>query len=54
VYLQQPGQGVAVGKVTTYTIQGLKSGTRYYFAVSAVSTSNVESALSNEVSKLLP
>lgn len=54
VYLQQPGQGIAVGKVTTYTIQGLKSGLTYYFAVSAINSSNVESALSNEVSKLLP
>lgn len=54
VYLQQSGQGIAAGKVTTYTIQGLKSGTTYYFAVSAVNTANVESALSNEVSKVLP
>src|SRR6266513_1115585 len=34
-YLQSAGQGLHVGNVTTYTVTGLTSGTRYYFAVAA-------------------
>ena len=53
-YLQAAGQGLNVGNVLTYTISGLKSGTRYYFAVKAFDTSNVESTFSNEVLKDIP
>ena len=50
-YLQSRGAGIAVGDVTTYQITGLTSGTRYYFAVTAIDTSNNESDFSNEVFK---
>jgi hypothetical protein len=36
-----------------YTITGLSQGTRYYFAVSAYDSSNVDSSLSAEVSKII-
>src|SRR2546422_379289 len=32
-YLQAVGQGISVGNVTTFTVTGLASATRYYFAV---------------------
>ena len=54
VYIQAPGGGIAVGNVTTYTLSGLNSGTRYYFAVTAVDTSNNESPFSSEVFKDIP
>lgn len=41
-------QSIDVGKVTTYTLQGLPSGS-YYFAVTAYTSLNVESPYSNEV-----
>jgi chitodextrinase len=50
-YLQARGQGVNVGNVTTFTLTGLTVGIRYYFAVTAVDTSNNESTFSNEVFK---
>ncbi len=53
-YLQPVGQGVSVGTATTYTVMGLSSGTRYYFAATAIDTSNNESAFSNEAAKSIP
>jgi len=53
-YLQSVGQGLIVGDVTTYTVTGLSSGTRYYFAATAYDTSNSESIFSNEVFKDIP
>jgi chitodextrinase len=53
-YLQATGQGIGVGNVTTYTVTGLSSGTRYYFAATAVYSSGNESVFSNEVSKSIP
>jgi hypothetical protein len=53
-YFQPLGTGISVGNVTTYQFTGLSSGTRYYFAVTAVDTSNNESAFSNEVFKDMP
>jgi chitodextrinase len=53
-YLQPIGQGIDVGNVTTYTVTGLGSGTRYYFAATAYDTSNNESTFSNEVFKDTP
>jgi chitodextrinase len=53
-YLQSLGQGLNVGNVTTYTVTGLSSGTRYYFAVTAFDTSSNESIYSNEVFKDMP
>jgi hypothetical protein len=53
-YLQYHGKGIDVGNVTTYTITGLVSERRYYFAVTAFDTSNNESDLSNEIFKDIP
>ena len=53
-YLQPVGQGISVGNVTTYTITGLASGARYYFAVTDFDTLGQESSYSNEVFKDIP
>jgi hypothetical protein len=53
-YLQYHGKGIDAGNVTTYTITGLASERRYYFAVTAFDTSNNESDFSNEVFKDIP
>jgi hypothetical protein len=53
-YQQASGQGVNIGKTTTYTITGLTRGTRYYFAVTAYSATGQESAYSNEAFKDIP
>src|SRR5436853_4139764 len=53
-YLQSAGQGLNAGNVTTYTVTGLSSGTRYYFAVAAYDTLNNESTYSNEVFTVIP
>lgn len=52
-YFQSVGQGLNVGDVTTYTVTGLSSGTRYYFAATAYDP-NGESTYSNEVFKDIP
>jgi hypothetical protein len=52
VYLQSPGAGLDAGMDTTYTVSGLTSGIRYYFAVTAYGAG--ESAYSNEVIKDIP
>jgi hypothetical protein len=39
---------LAVGKVTTYKLTGLSNGVPHYFAVTALSTANLESDFSNE------
>jgi len=48
-YVQAAGLGIGVGTVTIYTVTGLSSGVRYYFAVRAYDLSNAESPYSNEV-----
>src|SRR5213083_1336824 len=53
-YLQSVGQGISVGNATTYTITGLASRTRYYFAVTDFDTLGQESSYSNEVFKDIP
>jgi len=53
-YLQPLGQGISVGNVTTYTMIGLASGNRYYFAVTEFDSLGQESAYSNEVFKDIP
>ena len=54
IYIQPSGAGINVGNVSTFTVTGLNSGTRYYFVVTAFSTSNIESSDSLEVSKQMP
>ena len=44
------GVPVNVGKVTSYTLNGLSPGVVYYIAVTAYDTANYESGYSNEVS----
>ena len=41
---------IDVGKITTYTISNLQSGSAYYFATTDYNTSGLESGYSNEVS----
>jgi hypothetical protein len=53
-YLQAAGQGMNAGNSTAFQLTGLNSGTRYYFAVTAYSTVNLESAFSNEAIKDMP
>lgn len=53
VYQQPKGQGIVVTG-TTYTVAGLNSGTRYYFAVTAYDGSGNESDYSQEVFKDIP
>jgi hypothetical protein len=53
-YNQPFGTGINVGNVLTHTINGLSSGTRYYFAVTSINSSNVESGYSSEVFKDIP
>ncbi len=51
-YLQPRGQGVNAGNVTSYTVQGLKSGARYYFTVTTY-IGGSESPFANEVAKVV-
>jgi len=53
-YFQTSGNGISVGNVTTHIVSGLSSGTRYYFAVTAIDTYGSESDFSNEVFKDMP
>jgi hypothetical protein len=53
-YLQRRGQGVDAGELTSYTLKGLASARRYYFAVTAYDAWYNESAYSNEVFKDMP
>jgi chitodextrinase len=53
-YLQAKGAGLEVGNVTTHTLTALSRGVRYYFAVTAFDTSNIESTYSNEVFEDIP
>lgn len=45
---------IEVGNSTSYQINNLIAGDTYYFAVTAYTTTGVESAYSNEVSKRIP
>ena len=45
------GTPIDVGKVTSYVVGNLTTGTTYYFAVTSYNGSGVESTPSNEVSK---
>ncbi len=48
------GPAVPVGKVTSYTVDGLAEGQTFYFAVTAVDTAGNESGYSQEVRKTIP
>ena len=52
-YQQSIGSGIKTGTTPTFSVTGLKPGTLYYFAVTAVDNAGNESAYSNEVSKLI-
>jgi chitodextrinase len=52
-YIQAVGQGLA-STTTTFTVSGLTSGTRYFFAVTATDSLGNESPFSNEVFKDIP
>lgn len=52
-YIQPLGQGIDMGNVLTYKIEGLKSGKVYYFAVTAVDDEGKESAYSDEAIKVM-
>jgi len=54
MYVQAFGHGQNMGNVTNHTVTGLKSGTRYYFAVTAFNVAGLESSFSNEVFKDIP
>jgi len=54
VYFQLPGGGLSVGNVTNFSLAGLNSGRRYYFAATAQDTTGNESSYSNEVFKDIP
>jgi len=54
VYFQLPGSGLSVGNVTNFSLAGLNSGRRYYFAATAQDTTGNESSYSNEVFKDIP
>jgi fibronectin type 3 domain-containing protein len=47
------GTPVSVGKATSYTVNNLQEGVTYFFAVTAVDTSDNESGFSQEVSKTI-
>lgn len=47
-------QNSSADTVLTYTDSGLNSGTTYFYVVTAVDGSNVESAFSNEASAVIP
>lgn len=53
VYQQARGAGVALTG-TSYTVTGLISGKRYYFAVTSYDTDGDESAFAQEVTKDIP
>lgn len=53
-YNQVGGQGINVGNVTVHILNGLTSGRRYYFAVTAFDVSGNESPFSLEVFKDIP
>lgn len=54
-YFQVRGQGLDAGLATTFTVVGLRSRSRYYFAVTGYdSVSGFESGYSNEVFKETP
>ena len=53
-YIHELGKVIDVGDVTTHKIEGLTSGRRYYFAVTAYGADGEESDSSNVVFKEIP
>lgn len=52
-YQQTRGGGLNAGAVAQLKVTGLKSGTTYYFAVTAYDRAGNESAYSSEVSRVI-
>ena len=52
-YEQVLGSGAFAG-TTNFTVADLTAGHTYYFAVTAINVAGVESAYSNEATKLIP
>ena len=52
-YSQALGNGIFVS-TPTLVVQNLPTGHTYFFAVTAIDAAGVESAYSNEASKLIP
>lgn len=50
-YAQPRGQGVEVGRTSSYTVTDLQRGATYYFAVTSYDFAGNESEYSAEVSK---
>jgi hypothetical protein len=53
-YRQRKGEGIDVGKVTTYQVRNLQPSATYYFAVTAYDAAGNESDYSAEASKVFP
>jgi len=53
-YIQGTAQGINAGNVTTWVVNGLTRGQRYFFVVTAYDTSGNEGPFSLEQSKLIP
>ena len=54
IYEQAARQGIDAGIITTARVTGLRSGTAYYFVVTAFDSTGVESGFSNEVCRTAP
>jgi hypothetical protein len=54
MYSQSYGQGLDAGNLSTYSVTGLSSGTRYYFVATAYDAKGNESPYSNEALKDIP
>ena len=53
-YIQGTAQGINAGNATTFVVNNLTRGQRYFFVVTAYDTSGNESPFSLEQSKLIP
>lgn len=53
-YFQQAGKGANAGNTTSYTVTGLRNGSRYYFAATAYNDWGYETSYSDEIYKDIP
>ena len=54
IYIQGNAQGINVGNRTSFVVDGLNRGRRYFFAITAYDTRGNESAFSREQFKDIP